>query len=346
MSIYDRDYYRERSPKKYQRRGTGKHNFSLAGFAAILSAAVLVPLFIFQIYADITGAGVLSKIITLISVALYTYVFLSLKALLHNHEQYDADTVIGLSIGVNIVGSILQVVLPQSGAGTLIAMLFLIGIGILYILLGIKILNTRSNLHGLKNALGITTIVTGVGLASVLLMMVAMVSAMAMDVMLGILFFKEGSTSETRARIDPSFRPGEGDWSDVGRRKRVQSSTTIFLSVFGSLVIGGLIIWFARVAYAQWAMKSLQQQTLANIQQIQANALAQQRRIQREQRERIEAERRWKQEHPTMRFAGYQKVWVPGKPLDQCKRPGQTMDNATVACINGYYENRPVYTKE
>lgn len=336
----------------------GRNNFNLAGFAAILSAAVLVPLIIFQIYADITGAWFLGKVITLISVALYVYVFLSLKALLHNNEQYDADTVIDLNIGINIIGSILSVILPQSGLGALIGTLFLIGLGILYILLGIKILNTHSDLHGLKKVLGITTIVTGVCLASILLMIVAMFSAIAMNVMLGIIFLKADSPSTTSHRVEPSFERKEpenssasnvtsfDDWTEVGRRNRTQASTTTFISILAFLVIGGLILWFARVAYAQWVMKRFQQQAIANIQQIQANAQAQQARIQQEQRQKAEADRQWKLDHPTMRLTGYEKVWVPGKPLAECKRPGQTMDNATVACINGRYENRPVYVKE
>ncbi len=334
-----------------------KTNFSLAGFAAILSAAVLVPLFIFQLYADITGAKLLSRVVNFASVILYVYVFLSLKDLLHNHEQHEADGLVDLSIGINIVGTLLTQFIPQaSGFGAFLGVMFFIGMGILYILIGIKILNVRSELHGLAKAIGIVTIITGACMASILLMPVAMVSAIAMDVMLGIAFFKEGSNPRTRHRIDPHFgttkttntgaaeASGEEDWSTIGRIHRTQSSTTIFVSILAVLVIGGLAVWFARVSYAKREIANLQQEAAIQLQQIQAQALAQQARMQAEQRRRIETERRWKREHPTI--VGYQKIWIPGKPLSECKKPGQAMDNATIACLNERHENIPIYSQQ
>ena len=334
-----------------------KTNFSLAGFAAILSATVLIPLFIFQIYADITGAKILSRVISLIGLVLYVYVFVRLKDLLHNHEQHEADGLIDLGIGVNVVGTILTLFISESsGFGTFLGVLFFIGIGILYVLIGIKILNTSSELHGLKKALGITTIITGVCFASILFAVFAIIAAMAMNVMLGIVFFKEEANPSPSQRVEPHLGHIDTtssetlkisaieDWATTGRRHRAQSSTTIFISIFAAIVIAGLVIWFAQVLYAKREMEKIQQQTAIKLQQIQAQALAQQARIRAEQQQRIEAERQWKREHPTI--VGYTKTWIPGRPLSECKQPGQAMDNATVACINGHYENLPIYSSQ
>jgi hypothetical protein len=129
-------------------------------------------------------------------------------------------------------------------------------------------------------------------------------------------------------------------------KKSSNSPFQIFIVTLTAIVIGSVVLWFVRVAYVQWVLNRFQQQVMASVQNYQQNALAQQAHVQQEQRQRMEAARQWKQDHPTMRLAGYEKVWVPGKPLEQCKKPGQVFDNATVACINGYYENHPVYVKE
>jgi hypothetical protein len=68
-----------------------KADLQLAGWAAVINAALTIPLIIFQLMTDLAGYTFLSKAIRIVTVVLFIFVFLRLKSLLLDKSFESVD---------------------------------------------------------------------------------------------------------------------------------------------------------------------------------------------------------------------------------------------------------------
>lgn len=175
-----------------------KEQLNLAEWFSITNAAVTIPIVVLSIFlAAIGGVGakVIQAALTLISLGLFVYIFLSLRKFLNSRLRFhDVDTNITVLIWVNVVISILSILsLSSSQLETAFGLLTFFAIipwGIIYIVFAIRLLRLSDDLFGLLRPFSYTSIASGLCFTTVILIPLGLILGAVADVILGMIFFK------------------------------------------------------------------------------------------------------------------------------------------------------------
>ena len=170
---------------------------TLSGWLAMTSAVLTIPWFVLTFVLAGQG-GVWPKVtmgvLLTAGTALLVYLLVTFKRLLHeNHSFHAADAVISLLVKVNLVSAAVSLVglaVPQlESALGIVGIILAVAGGIVQLMFGVKLLRLPGNLGGLHKPYCYLNIVTGLCLATVVLLPIGMVTSAVADVMLGTIFF-------------------------------------------------------------------------------------------------------------------------------------------------------------
>ena len=176
----------------------------LAGWFAMASALLTIPWFIltFSLAEQKDSIVKMAEVAMLVTSTLLTiYLLLTLLRLLHSRYGFDeADTPLGMIIKVNVVTAavtILGLFFPSLESGLAIfALLAVIALGGLQVFFGLRLLQLPATFQGLHKPYCYLNIVTGICLASVVLLPLGILTGAVADVMLGTIFFHVAAPSE------------------------------------------------------------------------------------------------------------------------------------------------------
>ncbi len=180
-----------------------KRNLNLFGWLSIVPTIILIPYFIISFVVGITSPDLTqdTPFGSIINIA-YTLIFISIfyffKVLLNKkYKFFNADKIINAYIFISVLSTAgLYVLEFIHGAETLIiiyAFGSLVPLGILNIALGIKLLAIDSSINGIKKALSINLITSGILFASVVLFLFAIIPSFIANVLLGVIFLREAA---------------------------------------------------------------------------------------------------------------------------------------------------------
>lgn len=169
-----------------------------AGWLAMASAVLTIPWFILTVMlADRGGEGTRGGQGTLLVVGTFLLVYLlaTVRRLLHERHGFRAaDAAITLLIAINLVAaavSLCALAVPQLESVLGIPGVILVAAsGLAQIAFGGRFLRLPDDLGGLRKPYGYLNIVTGVCVATVVLLPFGMVASAVADVMLGTIFFQ------------------------------------------------------------------------------------------------------------------------------------------------------------
>lgn len=189
-----------------------KSDFQLAGWAAVINAALAIPLFVFQLLTDAAGYDFPSKAIQIATVALFIFIFFRLKRLFFEIRFYRVDGYLSAIIAINAILGVATVFVPEDYA--FLTLLLLAGnvvLGVLYIVVGIKLLAFPAAMPGLK-LFCYSIIATGACAASIVFIPLSLITSMAMYIALASVFFSDVgesrppyATAGGNDRVEPLF---------------------------------------------------------------------------------------------------------------------------------------------
>jgi hypothetical protein len=163
----------------------------------VTNAAVTLPGVAVSVLAGILEnpqLELLSQVVALVTSAMTVYILSSLSRLLAARDYRGARTPIVVVIAGNIyvaVVNLLSGLLPAFDTATgIMTVVAIVPVGIAYIVMGIKVQNAAPLLPGPARGFSYTTIASGVCFASVLLLPLGLLTNIASDVLLAMVFFK------------------------------------------------------------------------------------------------------------------------------------------------------------
>lgn len=168
-----------------------------AGSIAIFSAFIALPLvyltFRLESEADLT-ALTLQTILQVFGIVLFVVITRYMKKLLNvQFAFHDADKQIDLMITANVVAGVLVLAgllfSPLKETLGIAAMVVMVFLGLVQIQFGYRLLKMQNNLGGMLNPFCYVNILTGLCVASVVLIIVGVVVSAISDLMLGTIFF-------------------------------------------------------------------------------------------------------------------------------------------------------------
>lgn len=178
-----------------------------AGWLAMASAVLSLPMFLFSLQNQGNTAP-LFKIVDAVMQVAGTALFVMLTLLLRRFlgrrfNFHDADRIIDLMIITNLIVAVISLVttfLPslQQAAAQVILIVVLV-MGILQLRFGYVLLALPDDLGGLRRPYAYLTMATGICLASIILVPVAVVLSAVADVMLGTIFLQACRSIKTTA---------------------------------------------------------------------------------------------------------------------------------------------------
>ena len=186
--------------------GLSQQRLSLAGWLSVTNAVLTIPILILSLIlaaasqaspsaASGFGARILSALLTLASTAVLVYIFSTLRVLLvEGYSFHETSGLITMLIAVNVVFAAFQVLGVLSPAietvVSILSMVAMVPLGIIFIVFAIKLLRLPDNLHGMLKPFAYTSIATGFCFATILLSPVGVLTSVASDIFLAIIFFR------------------------------------------------------------------------------------------------------------------------------------------------------------
>ncbi len=188
-----------------------------AAYVTIIYVVITIPILlltVFLAFAEVTGSisGFASRFIsamtTVIGVVLYVYVLSSLRSLLEERFSFNAvSALIAAIISLNIALAVLMVLaVPFAAIETpvgIISLLALVALGIIYIVIGAKLLALNNTLYGMLKPFSYTFITAGACYATIIFTPVGILVGMANMIILAIIFFR---AIEDVAKLDAGNR--------------------------------------------------------------------------------------------------------------------------------------------
>ena len=172
---------------------------NLAGWLAVTSAVLQIPILLLSIMLEVLETGfavrLASSLLGAVSLLLFVYIFVTLKALLGSrYDFHETDGLISALVVVNVVlvglGLFSSVSEGATAAVGVLSLLALVPVGIVYIVFAIKLLRLQGDLYGMLKPLSYLSIATGFCFAVVVLLPIAIVTGVAVDIILAIIFFR------------------------------------------------------------------------------------------------------------------------------------------------------------
>jgi len=179
----------------------------IAGLLAMISAFVSIPMAWMAFRLELQSDPAATNLIVIMQTA-GTVLFVAITLLLRRFLNriflfHDTDKSIDLMIMANVIAGILVVggmYMPQlkdtAGIATLVMMVFQ---GVVQLQFGYKLLKLPNNLDGLLKPFCYLNIVTGVCVASIVLILPGVVVSAISDLMLGTIFFNVSKQLDTKA---------------------------------------------------------------------------------------------------------------------------------------------------
>ena len=162
-----------------------------AGWVCIASAVTTFPILIisFSLSGESHPA---SSILSFISLGLFIYIFHSLRRLLN--EVFDfhlVDTHIMVMIWINVGVTVISAIVAQPDASfAILALIALVAFGIVMIAFAIALMKLEDQLAGLLKPFCYLSIAQGVCTASIILIPLGLLTSVAADVLLALIFFR------------------------------------------------------------------------------------------------------------------------------------------------------------
>ena len=180
---------------------TGRTKYSLAGWLAIASTALIVPQIGLSVFLEFIGSQykIILVPIRVANLAIGIYILYMFRSLLN--ERYDfhrTDTMITVLIWTNVVFFLLGVAeLYFELVGTtlelgpaVLVLALLIPFGIVTIAFGVMLLKLQADLFGFLKPYAYSTIVSGVCGATIILMPIGLLAAIAALAIQGMIFLR------------------------------------------------------------------------------------------------------------------------------------------------------------
>lgn len=171
-----------------------KEQLNFAGWLSIISALIAIIVFIMT-FQSVKESKDIKILLTLISLGIFIYIFLSLRRLLNGRFKFhDVDMYISVLIWGNVILSFSDMAFLIYGETDMIPSVILVVafvlLQIVYIIFALKILRLSDNLFGLLKPFSYTSIAGGICLASIVLIPLGLIVSAAADVILGMIFFR------------------------------------------------------------------------------------------------------------------------------------------------------------
>lgn len=173
-------------------------NLRLAGSLAMASAVLSIPLLLLSHHfyqSDAQGYTLFLTLIQLAGLFLFIYLnsflkrFLNLRFAFHETDNY-IDFLITITVFLTLA-SIAALYLPTLAEPLeLFSLLLLISFGVGQLLFGIKLFNVPDSLQGMLKPFCLFAILTGLLIATIILLPLASLTGAIADVMLGTIFFR------------------------------------------------------------------------------------------------------------------------------------------------------------
>lgn len=173
-------------------------NLRLAGSLAMTSAVLSIPLLLLSLHFyqnDSQGYTLFLTLIQLAGLFLFIYLnsflkrFLNLRFAFHETDNY-IDFLITISVFLTLA-SIGALYLPTLAEPLeLFSLLLLVSFGVGQLLFGIKLFNVPDSLQGMLKPFCLFAILTGLLIATIILLPFASLTSAIADVMLGTIFFR------------------------------------------------------------------------------------------------------------------------------------------------------------
>jgi hypothetical protein len=188
---------------------TTRANFTIAGWASVLSALALIPIVVVTVvitfFPENRLLQILNNVLSLVTAALGIYVLVALRRLLHLHEVHAADFVVALLIGGIVAGGAVELggaLVGQAETAAVVQLIVAMAMGVISAVLGVKMLPAMTVLPGPVKLFAYLTIVSGVSIATVVLIPVGIVASIAGDIALALMFFRASESPVATAGGD------------------------------------------------------------------------------------------------------------------------------------------------
>ena len=174
----------------------------LAGWLAIVSAIITLPVFMLSIVAYIPDwadqsrlLGFVNTLLYIVHAGMYAYILLTFRDYLRLHSRFtQVGMLINIIVAVNVVSAVLQVLAfifsDFTAVSSTLSFLLLFPFGIVTIVLGLRLFRLKDALFGLRNPLCYLLIFTGVAITSVILLIPGILLGLVLDVLLGIVLIR------------------------------------------------------------------------------------------------------------------------------------------------------------
>jgi hypothetical protein len=181
-------------------------NLRLAGWLTILSAVVTLPLvalgLLSEFTADKSTAWIyLELIFNVAYTALFVYIFVMIKRLLnekagfHGADRY-ITTIIALNVVIALLAALASIFPEAEEVISMLVLVMVVPAGVVSVIFGVKLLKCPDDLFGHLKPFAYLMIASGVMLATVILMLFAMLTSIAADIVLALIFFKSAKLME------------------------------------------------------------------------------------------------------------------------------------------------------
>lgn len=176
---------------------------TLAGWLAITNAALTVPILVIAVFLGLKSGGVVKLVnllLTFVSLALFIFVFSSLKNLLNTRYSFrDTDIFINILILANIASAVIGVfgiLFPNlKNVAGVVSLVLIVPIGIVSIVFATKLLRLQDTMYGMLKPFAYTSMAVGLCNASIVLIPIALIASAVSDIILGIIFMRAAESS-------------------------------------------------------------------------------------------------------------------------------------------------------
>jgi len=193
-------------PDRHYDLGVGE--LRLAGWFAVLSAALTIPYYLLWFEVSTASSHPLQELATLAGLlltAIALYMLSRFRRLLNEKSRFSAadspiQWIIFLAVGLAVL-SVLITVLPDSAVLQVVSFLASVVYGVALIRLGRTLRQCRDSLYGKLPMLAVLTIASGGLIASVVLAFLSAFTSLVVDILFGVVFFNAAQElAESRPR--------------------------------------------------------------------------------------------------------------------------------------------------
>lgn len=185
-------------------------NMKLAGWLAVSSVILTIPALALSIFSGFMAgtSGSTSVVLTVAEMAvsgvnllITVAVLLCFKNLLNSYLNITSvDFTIKLLVAANVVLVSLSIAaMPFAPLDFIVgvaSLVLLVPYGIIHTVFGVKVLRVDDELYGLRTPFAILTIITGICFATVVLLLIGVVTSMIWGVLMAIIFFRAARLSQ------------------------------------------------------------------------------------------------------------------------------------------------------